>query len=173
MRGGSRPTRGAQRRAPWIHCYRRVEPTSRGTRGRGRLPPSRPIRERRERDVPLRFAPLRSGAWEGAGASGEKRPMEGKESGLGEGRRQPETPRVLKPAFPRSSPSPPVGALQPPRRAVWRFPEGLWGSLSRITAGTAFRPRVEAPVTPSFPSDPAGPLPPESELCWILPGCPR
>lgn len=93
-----------------------------GLRGRGRPPPPPPVRERRERDARLRLAPLRCGAWEGAGASREQRPIGGKEGGLGAGRGRPGTPRVPRPAFrPRSpaerlraalcSPPPP-----PPRR---------------------------------------------------------
>lgn len=91
--------------------------------------------------------------------------MRGLEGGLGAGRGRPRAPRVLKAAFPGYSPAvlpppPAMGALQPPRRLVWPFPEGLRRARRwhpRCTAaGTALRPRVGSPVTPprhkAFPS---------------------
>lgn len=150
--GRLRPTRGAMRcaaaaaaarpgpapRAPWVQCKRRVDPASRGTRGRGRPLPPQPLRERRAGDAPLRLGPLRSGAGEGAGTRGEQRPIEEQEGGLGAGRGRLGTPRVLKPACRRFSPAerlcaalcpPAPGALQPPRRPAWHFPAGLRGAL--------------------------------------------
>lgn len=182
-RGGPRPTRGAMdarpgpaRSAGTMSPAGGVggDPPRVGLRGRGRPPPPRPFRERRDGDASPRLAPLRSGAWERAGAPSNRRT--GRRLGGGErAARSPPGPKGRLTRFqPCAAVCSPRGCVAAPAAACLAFPGGLAG-CSVLAPPLQSRqdcfwvPRGvtrDIPTAETLPLWPR-PLPPESELGWV------